>query len=107
MSNITRIGFAMLAGMFFTGLAAAETFRCGQWIASPDMSVEELVEKCGEPTTKTVEVVDVYGPGASGKGKIKRGTVATEKWTYDRGNQSFPMIVTIVDGEIQSMERGE
>ena len=41
------------------------------------------------------------------QGNIKRGTVAIEKWTYDRGSQSFAMVVTIVDGEIQSMERGE
>ncbi len=107
MSNFTRTVSMMLTGLLISGPAAAETFRCGQWIASPDMTVDELLEKCGEPTTKTVEVVDVYGPGASGKGNIKRGTVATEKWTYDRGNQSFPMIVTIVDGEVQSMERGE
>jgi hypothetical protein len=107
MSNFTRTALMMLAGLLIAGPATAETFRCGQWIASADMTVEELVQKCGEPASKTVEVVDVYGPGASGKGKIKRGTVSTEKWTYDRGNQSFAMVVTIVDGEIQSMERGE
>ncbi len=107
MSKITPSLPVVLAGLLLAGPAAAETFRCGQWIATPDMTVEELVEKCGEPATKTVEVVDVYGPGGSGKGRIKRGTVSTEKWTYDRGSQSFPMIVTIVDGEIQSMERVE
>ncbi|MGH8130243.1 MAG: DUF2845 domain-containing protein, partial [Steroidobacteraceae bacterium] len=34
------------------GSASAETFRCGQRIASPDMTVEELLEACGEPTSK-------------------------------------------------------
>ncbi|MGH8251807.1 MAG: DUF2845 domain-containing protein [Steroidobacteraceae bacterium] len=85
----------------------AETFRCGQWIASPDMSVDELLDKCGAPTTRSTEEIDVYGPTVAGAGRVKRGTSTVETWTYDRGNQSFPMIVTIVDGEIKSMERGE
>ena len=87
-------------------VAHAETFRCGQSIASPDMSVEELLEKCGEPTSKDVSVQDVYGPTNSGKGRTKVGTTTIETWTYDRGSQSFPMVVTIVDGRIKSMERG-
>ena len=82
----------------------AESFRCGQWIASPDMSVEELLDKCGEPTSRTVETVDVYGHSAQG-GRIKTGTSTVETLTYDRGSQSFTMVVTIVDGEIRSMER--
>jgi uncharacterized protein DUF2845 len=90
-----------------SSVAFAETFRCGQWIASPDMSVEELVEKCGAPSSKSVETVDVYGPAVSGAGRIKRGTSTIETWTYDRGSQSFAMVVTIVDGKIKNMVRGE
>ncbi len=107
MSNIERLSLAMLAWLLLAGPAAAETFRCGQWIASPDMSVDELLEKCGEPTEKTVEIADVYGPNASGKGNTRRGTVTTEKWTYERGNQQSAIVVTIVDGKIQRMEREE
>jgi hypothetical protein len=69
------------------------------------MSVEELLEACGEPTNRTVEVVDVYGPNVHGAGNVKRGTTTIEKWTYDRGSQSFAMVVTIVDGVIKSIER--
>jgi len=86
--------------------AFAESFRCGQWIASPDMSVDELLEKCGTPTSKSVLVEDVFGPTAAGKGRVKVGTTTTETWTYDRGTQSSAMVVTIVDGRIKSMERG-
>ncbi len=86
--------------------AEAENFRCGQRIASPDMSVAELLEICGEPTSKTVETVDVYARTAAG-GRIRTGTSVIETWTYDRGSQSFAMVVTIVDGKIKSMERGE
>ena len=105
MRKLASMGSMMLVGLLLAGPAAAESFRCGQWIASPDMTVDELLEKCGEPTTRTVEVTDVYGPNANGQGNTKRGTVTTEKWTYDRGNQSSAMVVTIEDGKIKSMER--
>lgn len=97
----------MLAlGALAMAAAQAETFRCGQWIASPEMSVEELLEKCGEPTSRTVETVEVYGHSTSG-GHIKTGTSVIEKLTYDRGSQSFAMVVTVVDGKIKSMERAK
>jgi hypothetical protein len=100
---------AMLALMASLGAATvhADSFRCGQRIATEDMTVEELLEACGEPSNKTVEVVDVYGPNVHGAGNVKRGTTTIEKWTYDRGSQSFAMVVTIVDGVIKSMERSE
>jgi hypothetical protein len=106
MTRIIAMG-ALLAGILLAGPAAAETFRCGSWIASPDMTVEELLDKCGEPTNKTVDVVDVYGPNANGAGNSKRGSVTVEKWTYDRGSGSFDMVVTIEDGVIKGMERAK
>jgi hypothetical protein len=98
---------ALAVVLFVSQPAYAETFRCGQWIVSEDMSVEELLQKCGEPTEKTAETIDVYGPTVSGSGRVKRGTSTIEKWTYVRGSQAAPMVVTIVDGKIKSMERGE
>jgi len=95
-----------LAIVLFAPSVSAESFRCGQWIATPDMSVEELLEKCGEPTSRTVETVDVYGHSAQG-GRIRTGTSTVEKLTYDRGSQSFTMIVTVVDGEIRGIERAK
>lgn len=98
---------ALLLGLLLVSSAAmAERFRCGQWLVSKEMAVEELLEKCGAPTSTTVEVVDVYGATPTG-GRIKRGTSTVETWTYDRGSRAFAMIVTIVDGEIKRMERGD
>ena len=101
-----RSTLALAAAFFVAQPAAAETFRCGQWIASRDMSVAELLEKCGEPTSKSVRYEDIYAKAAAGgTNRIGVSTIAT--WTYDRGSQSFAMVVTIVDGKIKSMERGE
>ena len=97
----------LFAGLGVLAMAAhAETFRCGQRIASPDMSVDELIEACGEPTQRSVENLDVYGHSSSG-GRIKTGTSVVEKLTFDRGSQAAAMVVTVVDGKIRSMERAK
>jgi major membrane immunogen (membrane-anchored lipoprotein) len=101
------LAVAGLAVLAVSQTAAAEGFRCGQKIATPDMTVEELLEACGEPTDKTMKVVDVHGPNAQGTGNIKRGTITVETWTYDRGSQASAMVVTIEDGKIKKMERAE
>ncbi len=81
---------------------AGEQFRCGQWVVSQDIEVVELLKKCGEPTRKTSSSADVWI--RTGDGHMMRGGVTiTEVWTYDRGSRAFPMIVTIIDGKIDSM----
>jgi len=84
--------------------ARADSFYCGQWIASPDMSVAELLEKCGEPTRKESQSVDIRARSDGGRGSIKRGETTIERWIYDRGSQRFSMVVTIDDGRIESIE---
>jgi len=85
--------------------ASAETFRCGNWLASSDMSVDELVKKCGEPTTRTSKTEDVLVRNRDNGLMLKAGETVTETWTYDRGSQAAPMVVTIIDGRIKSIER--
>jgi Protein of unknown function (DUF2845) len=101
------VSLAAVAVLAFAQPLSAEGFRCGQRIATADMTVAELLEACGEPTTKDVEIVDVYGPNTQGAGNIKRGTVTVETWTYDRGSQASAMIVTVEDGMIKKMARAE
>ncbi len=105
--NKSSLAAAAVLGLALGHPALAEGFRCGQRIATPDMTVEELLEACGEPTDKSLEVIDVYGPSAQGAGNIKRGTITVETWTYDRGSQALAMVVTIEDGRIKKMERAK
>jgi hypothetical protein len=105
---LTRIVLGVLfAGVLCSGSAlGGELFRCGAWVVSADMSVAEVKAKCGEPTKKTVETQDVYARAAGG-GTIKTGTATVERWVYDRGSRSFSLVVTITDGVITSLDRGE
>jgi len=77
-------------------------FRCGNWLVSAESSVEELLQKCGKPSSQQVSTEDVYAETG-----YKMGTRTIEILRYDRGTAAPPMIVTIVDGRIESIQRGK
>lgn len=85
--------------------ANADNFRCGNWIASADLSVTELLAKCGEPTARESRVEDVLSRNFNTGLMYKSGERTVETWTYLRGSRASPMVVTIVDGQIKSIER--
>ena len=74
-------------------------FRCGSWLVSSDTPVAELLRKCGEPSSRKVSLQDVFGSFGQ-----KLGTTRVETWRYDRGSRAAAMIVTVVDGKVQSVE---
>jgi hypothetical protein len=102
-----KASIVFVAALLVLPMAASadESFRCGKWIASSDMSLEELVQKCGEPASRTTEVQDVMVRNRDNGLMRKVGETQIEKWTYDRGPQAAPMVVTIVDGRIKNIER--
>jgi hypothetical protein len=74
-------------------------FRCGQSLVSAEVSVAELLQKCGNPSSQRITYVDVrneYG--------AKVGTSTVETWRYDRGTRASAMMVTVVDGKIERIE---
>jgi len=87
--------------------AHGETMRCGSWLVDASVTVEELVRKCGEPASRRYEEQDirVRSPNDLNSNTRKIGTTVTEYWTYERGTQAAPMLVTIVDGKVRSIER--
>ena len=86
--------------------AADAQFRCGGSIISVESSVAELLQKCGEPSAREVSTEDVRAHVARG-GTEKLGTTTVEKWRYQRGSRAAPMVVTVADGKIQSIERAQ
>ena len=83
---------------------ADETFRCGKWIASSAMTVAELTEKCGEPTSRESKTEDVKARNNDFGLTMKVGETTVETWTYERGANPA-MVVIIVDGQIKSIDR--
>lgn len=97
---------AMTALVGTHGAHGSETIRCGRWLVDSSVTVQELLKKCGQPASVRQEESDLRAMGPNG-GMIKIGTSITEYWTYDRGTQAAPMIVTIRDGKIRSIKRDE
>ena len=87
-----------------TATFADETFRCGNSIASSDMSVSELTVKCGQPTSRESKTEDVKARNSNNGLMVKVGETTVETWIYDRGANPA-MVVTIVDGRIKSITR--
>lgn len=97
----------VLAAVLAAGTAGAgETIRCGRWVVDETATLEELVQKCGEPASKRLVEEDVRVKNPDNTRRTV-GTTVTEYWTYDRGTRSFRNLVTIVDGRIRSIERAE
>ena len=95
------VAFALLLPL----AASAETFRCGKWIIDDDTTRADLLHKCGEPTSRESRVEDVRSPNQYTGGNMKVGETVIETWIYHRGTGAAPMVVTIVDGKIKTIER--
>jgi hypothetical protein len=106
MNGILRDKLELLIATIALGVAisaeAGESFRCGQWIITDELTLAELRAKCGEPSSKTAETVQVRGK--AGTGSVSRGTSTTEHWTYVLSSGAN-YVVTVVDGEIKKIER--
>ena len=87
--------------------AGAESFRCGKWIVTDQTTVDELVHKCGPPTTHESKTEDVKVRNRNNGLMVKMGETTTERWVYERGSRAAAMVVTIVDGKIKTIERLE
>lgn len=100
-------GLSLVVGMTITvDIARADSMRCGKHVVNESATVDELLNKCGEPRAKEVTKDDVYLTNTNGA-RVKTGTVTvTERWIYQPSTRSLPMVVVIVDGKVMSLSRG-
>jgi uncharacterized protein DUF2845 len=96
--------FAALLCLTLPLAAPAESMRCGKWVVSETASTAEILEKCGAPQKKDVSHEDIYARNTLGNTN-KVGVKVTERWRYQASNRQLPMLVTIVDGKVVSIER--
>lgn len=86
---------------------ADESMRCGRWIIDSEVTLVDLVAKCGEPASKQIDTTEIRQRNANGVGTRPGGTTTTELWFYERGPGSFTMVVKIVDGKVKSIDKAE
>jgi hypothetical protein len=87
--------------------AHADFMRCGGSLVDETTSVADLLTKCGEPKSKDTKSEDVITRNPDTGFMRKIGTKITERWIYQRSNDSLPMAVTIVDGKVTRVERAD
>ena len=73
--SIVRL-VAVAALSLAAGTAGAETMRCGGKVISVGMSMAEVLQYCGEPSSKEVEEHDIRS------GNLVIGTTQLNRWTY-------------------------
>jgi hypothetical protein len=56
---------------------AADSTRCGSKVVAVGMTRAEILEHCGEPTSRQVEEQPVRA------GTVVTGTTTVERWTYE------------------------
>lgn len=95
----------VLSLVFGASAQADESFRCGKWVVNSAMSVQEFTTKCGQPTSRSSQTEDVMVRNRNTGLMVKVGETTRETWTYYRGSQAQPMVLTIVDGKIKSIDR--
>jgi hypothetical protein len=97
------LSLILTASVLVCTSAMAGTLRCGSHLIQEGDDAFSVIDKCGEPTNRMTIAQSVYA-GSDGGGTYPTGVVAnTELWRYDRGSGSFPALITIVDGFVQSI----
>lgn len=71
-----RILIAAIGACAFHGAAGQDVMRCGARIVEAGMTMAEVAEYCGEPTSKRVEQQDVRA------GNRVVGTTEMHHWIY-------------------------
>lgn len=102
----SRAFIAVAAALLAPASWADESFRCGKWVVSSSLTVSELLAKCGEPASRATRTDDVMVRNPNTGLVYKSGESTVETWIFARGSGAQPMVVTIVDGRIKSIERG-
>jgi len=86
----------------FIQAAHAETLRCGSALIEAGDSVFRVVDKCGEPASKTSVDEPIYSQDANGR-SYQSGSVRSELWRYNFGPQKFPATLKITNGTVRSI----
>jgi hypothetical protein len=95
--------FAAGLGLGVSAATADNSVRCGANIVDVGMVADQVIAKCGQPKSKTVEDVPIQARNVGG-GTNVIGTTRVERWTIDRGYGQFPALLTFEEGKLKTIE---
>ena len=74
-------------------VAQADTLRCGNKLVSESATLNELIQKCGQPQDRQVSKEDNFAINPNGA-RVKTGTqTVRERWIYQPSSRALPMAV--------------
>jgi Protein of unknown function (DUF2845) len=84
-------------------VAQADILVCKQGrTVQPGATPEEVLQKCGPPSSKESRTEDLRAVNAGGA-SYKHGEITVETWRYDRGTQKAAAILEIREGKVVSI----
>ena len=83
--------------------AHADILRCGPALIEQGDAAARVLEKCGEPTSKTTINEPIWSQGPNGT-VYQSGTTQSELWRYNFGPNRFPALLKIADGVVESIK---
>lgn len=98
-----RLPFALACMAYtLTQPAYADALRCRSELIKQGDAAGRVVEKCGEPTSKTSVDEPIWSQGPNGT-VYQSGSTHSELWRYTFGPNKFPAVLKIADGVVQSI----
>lgn len=95
-----RLALALAGVLLAANGRAADTLRCATGrLVDVGMFAAEVVARCGEPRSRSVEEVPVLTRTRNGN-VVQTGTTRTEHWTYARGYGQFDALLTFEEGKL-------
>jgi uncharacterized protein DUF2845 len=108
MQTKTLATLALSAAVFWAGVAAADSFRCGTKLLSDGDSSDKVEALCGPPTDiqrRTILQPPVYyNHGRRYYGSYGVSEVTVEYWTYNLGPSKLMRRLRFEDGLLVDVE---
>jgi Protein of unknown function (DUF2845) len=83
--------------------AHADTLRCGNSLIAEGIMMSEVMQKCGEPDSRTQVSEPIRARHPNGNSYVV-GTTTEEIWHYQRRSGQFPADLTFEGGVLKRIE---
>lgn len=108
MQRTTVTTLALSVALFWAGVAAADSFRCGTKLMSDGDSVDKVEALCGPPTDiqrrQILQPPVYYNYGRRYYGSYGVTEVTVEYWTYNLGPHKLMRRLRFEDGLLVDVE---
>src|SRR5262245_4560939 len=100
-TEISLIAFTLAACVALP--ASADSMRCGSSLIAEGATQGEVLQKCGEPDSRTEISEPIYARRPNGTTYVV-GTTSQQIWRYQRRSGQFPANLTFESGVLKKLE---